>query len=986
VSVSEIRVEPGNWDRALAETDGPQIVVAGPGTGKTEFLVQRVAVVIDTGRARRDQVVVLTFSRRAAADLRRRVDEALGGSGMPIDASTFHSLALRLLEAGSGAERPIPLTTPEQVGLVAELLATEKPDDWPVMYRGILATPAFAAEVADFLMRCSERLLSPDQLEERAAARADWNGIPGLFRRYRRVLEAARRTDYGTMLVSAVGLLQTPTGQELAGNYRYMVVDEYQDTSPAQAEIARLLAQPHGNLTVAGDPYQSIYSFRGAELRNIARFAADHPEARRIVLGRSLRVPAPILESALRIVSSGELPGSAGPVTPAGHPGRVETVVFDQETAEAEWIARDIEQAIRVDGLDPGSIAVLVRSKREMLSELSRALTRRGIPHDSPDSRLVEHPAVRMIHDLVTVANLGGAIPLVTPGEAAEADRAMRRLLLGPVVGISLGKEREILRSRRRTWDAWPEVLETELPSHPGLAALLDDPGWSSSMSAVDGFWELWARLDDLERIIFDSDRGDWRRAFTSFSQVLERQAERDRKVTLVRLFELTEDEGFESTPLLSFRPDGQRVTLTTLHQAKGLEFDVVYIANAVEGVFPDLRRGRRMLRPELLSPERTTDPAAQHLFQVQEEMRLAYTAMTRARSKVVWTATSAGVDQGEHRPSRFLMAAADPARAGRLGPPEETIGPPVTLAEAEVRLRRTLLDPAATSIDRLAAAQMLAQPPRPWWNPAAFAGVPEPGPDRPILGPELRLSPSQADSYATCPRKYALERRLRLGDSTSPYAHFGTLVHAVLEAAERANLGSGKAHADLEDALSHLEKEWAKADFGTPQLNEAWLKHAREALTKLYTRWPSKDGLPVEVERRVEAVIGGIEWIGYIDRLERTSAGLRVIDYKTSKSPPTVDESKRSIQLGFYAAAAADGSDETVVDAQMWFPRAPTQSVGTRSLDMDLLPEVRQTMEEVTRSILDEVWAPRVNERCKHCEFRLSCPAWPEGKGAYLP
>jgi superfamily I DNA/RNA helicase/RecB family exonuclease len=983
--VNEIRLEPEDWDPVLADTDGAQIVVAGPGTGKTEFLVRRVCLLVETGKARRDQIAILTFSRRAAGDIRHRVDEALGTSGMPVGASTFHSLALRLLEAASESERPIPLTTPEQIGLVADLLADEDPGEWPVIYRGILTTPAFAGEVADFLMRCSERLLSPEDLDQRAEARADWRGIPGLFRRYRNRLEETGRTDYATLLVSAVSLLSRPEGQELAGQYRYVVVDEYQDTSPVQAEIGRLLALPHGNLTVAGDPYQSIYSFRGAELKNIAAFGEDHPQSRRIVLGRSLRVPAPILDSALRIVSRGELPGSAGPVSPAPHAGRVETYVFDQETAEAEWIARDIEHQIRVEHRRPSSIAVLVRSKREMLNELSRALSRKGVPHDSPQSRLVEHPAVRMIQDLVTVAKLGGPIPLLTPVETAEADRGMRRLLLGPLLGVGLGKEREILRSRRRSWDAWPAVLARDLPDHPGIAALLDDPAWYSTMPAVDGFWHLWTGLDELEKVVLDPDRQDWRLAFTSFSQVLERQAERDPGVDLDKVFALSDEEGIESTPLLPYRPTRQQVTLTTLHQAKGLEFEVVYIANAVEGVFPDLRRGRRMLRPELLSPERITDPEAQHLFQVQEEMRLAYTAMTRARSKVVWTATSAGVDQGEHRPSRFLMAAADPELRGSTSSPDVVLGPPITLSEAESSLRRSLLDPSAPVLERLVAARLLAHPPAPWWDPMTFPGVPEPGPERPILGAGLRLSPSQADAYVTCPRRYALERRLRLADTFSPYAALGTLVHAALEGAETENLGSGRPHADVEDALAHLEKVWAEADFGTPQLNEAWLAQARHALVKLYDGWPST-GVAVELEKKVTTEVGGVEWIGYIDRLERDPAGLRVIDYKTSKSATSVKEANRSLQLGFYAAAVEAELGEPVVAAEMWFPRTKTQAVTVRSFDMGLLPEVRRSMEEVASFILDERWEPRVSDRCKSCEFRRSCPAWAEGKGAYLP
>jgi superfamily I DNA/RNA helicase/CRISPR/Cas system-associated exonuclease Cas4 (RecB family) len=837
--------------------------------------------------------------------------------------------------------------------------------------------------VADFLMRCSERLLSPEDLDERAAARADWRGLPGFFRRYRDHLAETGRTDYATLLVSATRLLDRPEGQALASQFLYVLVDEYQDTSPVQAEIARLLALPHGNLTVAGDPYQSIYSFRGAEVRNIAAFSEDHPEARRIILGKSLRVPPEILDSALRIVSSGHLPGAAGPVEPATHSGRVETYVFDQETAEADWIARDIEHQIRVEGRLPSSIAVLVRSKREMLNELSRALTRRSVPHDPPETRLVEHAAVRSVQDLVTVARLGGPITPDTSGGAADADRAMRRILLGPLVGSSLGREREILRRRRQTLASWPEVIAFELPEHTGLLGLVDDPSWAVSKAAVDGFWHFWTHIDGLDRVVLDPDRSDWRLAFTSFSQVLERQAERDPSVTLEQVFVFADEEGIESTPLLPYRPHKQQVLLTTLHQAKGLEFDVVYIANAVESVFPDLRRGRRMLRPELLSPERMTNPQAQHLFQIQEEMRLAYTAMTRARSKVVWTATSAGVDQGENRPSRFLLAAAEPGTVP--GGPIEVETPPISLIEAEVALRRALLDPGAATHERLAAVQMLARPPQPWWDPMVFAGVPAPGPDRPILGDRIRLSPSQAESYDTCPRRYALERRLRLSDTFSPYAELGTLVHDALERAEKEVVGTGRHHADLEDALRHLDEVWETADFGSPQLDDAWLAHARDTIARLYENWPS-DGEPIALEHSVRGEVGGVEWVGVIDRLERVEQGLRVIDYKTSKRPPTVPDAKRSIQLAFYTSAVAEETGEEVVGAEMWFPRADAKSIIKRSLDLDTLGEVMQQMETVSAGVVAEVWEPRVNEYCHRCDFRLSCPAWTEGKGAYLP
>jgi superfamily I DNA/RNA helicase/RecB family exonuclease len=975
--VDSVRLRPEDWPDAIAETGGRQIVVAGPGTGKTEFLVRRVAHLLESGLARPEEIVVLSFSRRASARLEKRIDEARGAAGVPVDVGTFHSLALRLIEAATSGDRPVPLTTPEQVGLVRAILSAEDPGDWPLIYRGILDTQAFSAEVADFLLRCSERLLTPDDLAERARERADWRGLPGLHSRYLHRLSELGRTDYGVLLSQAVELLRSEQGHDLAGAFRYVIVDEYQDTTPAQAEMAELLAAEHGHLTVAGDPYQSIFSFRGAEVRNIATFS-DKRETLRLVLGQSFRVPSDIMEAALRVVSGGDLPGSAGPVDPAPHPGLCETYLFDQETAEAEWIAREVEHIVHVEGVAPSSIAVVVRSKKELLNELSRALDRRGLPHDPPDSRLVDHPAVRLFQDLVNVAVHGAG---GDARRAVAADAAMRRILLGPLVGVSVGQEREMLRRRNRGPQGWSQVVAAELPELIGLSRLLDDPSWATDLGASEGFWEAWTHLDGIPELVADPTKDEWRRAWAAFGQMLSRQADRDPTVSLSQFFELVDEDDFEATPLISHRLAEDRVTLTTLHQVKGLEFDVVFIANAVEGVFPDLRRSRRMLRPELLSPELTVDSDAQHLHQLQEEMRLAYTAMTRARRRVVWTATQAGVDQGDRRPSRFLLAAA----GDRVpGPPRVVDREPLTIAEAETALRRDLLDPSVGPARRLAAVEVLATPPNPWWDPASFAGALRPGPDSPVHGGKFRLSPSQAVSYESCPRRYVLERRLRLGDSSSVYAHFGELMHEVLEIAEREVIGTGESHAELPRVLEILEKVWADADFGPPTLNQAWKKKAVDMLTKLYERWPGK-GEPIEVELAVEDEVDGIRWIGRVDRLERGPDGLRVIDYKTSSTAPSLEDSAESIQLAFYARAVAATHDEPVTASEMWYPRTKTKSVATRAVALHKMDQIEETMSSITAAVAAEDWEPKVSASCTRCAFRRSCPAWPEGKGAFL-
>ncbi len=982
MTTNELRVGPGDWPSAIADTEGYQVVVAGPGTGKTEFLVRRVTHLIESEKARRDEIAVLCFSRRSAASLRRRVEAATGGNGIPLEVSTFHSLALRLGEELAGGPIPSPLTTPEQVNLVARVAAREDPADWPMTYRGILDSPAFATELADFLMRCSERLMTPEDLSLLAEARADWRGLPGLYERYLGELRNLGRTDYAVLITNTVASLEESGSEGVPARYRYVLVDEYQDTTPAQARLTTLLARVHGNLTVTGDPYQSIYSFRGAELRNIANFSDDHPGARRIVLTQSHRVPEQIMSAALRVVSSGSLPGAAGPVIPAPHTGRSEAYVFDQETAEAEWIAEQVQHAIVVEGVEPSKIAVLLRSKRELISELSRALDRRGVPHDPPQSRLVDHPAAVLVRDLVTVATLGGSLRNHSRSEAAVADRSMRRVLLGPLFAMAIGRERALTKTRLRTWEPWSRIVDERLPEAPGMAELLTETTWATQMTAADGFWHLWSKLDGLGPMVTDPDRTDWRRAWSSLAQALTRQAERDPSIDLSTYFAMTDEEDFEAEPMLTFQGEESRVALTTLHQAKGLEFDVVFISNASEGVFPDLRRSRRMLRPELLSPERTSDPGAQHLFQVQEEMRLAYTAMTRARNRVVWTATSAGADQSERRPSRFLLAAAG-ANLDEVGPPEDVDRDPVTLAEAETMLRRWLMDPFTSAVRRLASATTLARHAGTFWNPIRFAGVAAPGLDSPLLPETFSLSPSQADAYRTCPRRYALERRLRLGSSESPYLTFGLLIHEVLERSEGEIIGTDSRHNTLKRTMEILDETWQTADFGSPELNSAHLERARKTIKRLYENWPGK-GAPVTLERHVQTTLGGVTWNGYIDRVEKREDGVAVVDYKTTATVPTVDDVSTSLQLSFYALAW-DG-DQDVVNAEFWYPRSSGKSVATRRLDLFRLAENRTQMEEITRAIQEENWAPRVGNHCSGCVFRRSCPAWPEGRGAFLP
>jgi superfamily I DNA/RNA helicase len=329
VSTSETRIDPGEWAAAVADVFGPQLVVAGPGTGKTEFLVQRIVHLIEQGHARPGQIQFLTFSRRSAADARSRILAGLPRSVGSIGSSTFHSFARRLLETFQPDLRFELLTGPEQVALVSDLLSEERPSGWPAHLSGLLGSQTLAADLADFMLRCAERSLTPEDIERMAID--DWKAIPDFMTRYRAELAARGRLDYAQLLAEAVAAVEaTQQAEKVADQFRFMLVDEYQDTSPAQARLLEVVSRAHRNITAAGDPYQSVYSFRGADLENIASFPdrfrdREGRPARRVVLTTSHRVPAQILEAALRVTHGGELPGEAGPVIPAPHRGSVET-------------------------------------------------------------------------------------------------------------------------------------------------------------------------------------------------------------------------------------------------------------------------------------------------------------------------------------------------------------------------------------------------------------------------------------------------------------------------------------------------------------------------------------------------------------------------------------------------------------------------------------------------------------------------------------
>jgi RecB family exonuclease len=266
-----------------------------------------------------------------------------------------------------------------------------------------------------------------------------------------------------------------------------------------------------------------------------------------------------------------------------------------------------------------------------------------------------------------------------------------------------------------------------------------------------------------------------------------------------------------------------------------------------------------------------------------------------------------------------------------------------------------------------------------------------ERGPDGGLLDGPVSLSPSQAESYLTCPRRYAFERRLHVDRGGSVHMELGSLIHSALEAAERVALERGAAHADLDEAMAALAGEWDPARFGGPPWSDGWRRRAERIVTHLYEAWPGT-GKVAALEHRVEMDLDGLLWRGYIDRVEVEEGAdgpvIRIIDYKTSTSVPSKPEAAVSVQLGFYVIAAEHdpvlSALGPVAGAELWYPAVRQKSVARRALDPARLPDVAGLLAAAAAGITSEDWEPHPGPQCDRCPVRSVCPAWPEGREAY--
>lgn len=941
--------------RAITHGSGPALVIAGPGTGKTEVITRRVAWLIATRRALPREILALTFTDNAAQEMQARVDLLVPYGQADSAIHTFHAFGDRLLrehafELGLSSNLRL-LTRTETIAFVREHvfelgLARYRPLGDPTRFLGALvdlfgrakdedvSVAALAGHAADMrnLAQATEGGAA-QELADLAEGRAE---IAGAFERYQELMAQRGFIDHADQVALAVRLLRSrpQIGAQLARRFRYVLVDELQDTNRAQLELVLALCGEQGNVMAVGDANQGIYGFRGARTGNVEAFRAAFDDVTTIELRRNYRSLTPIVAAAGRVVAAGgaHAAGQIAHRRPSG--AVVEHATFATPEAEAEGVAGRIERAIR-DGAKAGDFAVLVRSNSDV-GEFERSLRVRGIDVDTGSApRLLEVPQVRsLLAFLRVVADQSNSLELFVLGAAQPY--GLDGQLLSRLLASSRRRNRALLEALGDVAESADQMLSDALRRR--IKSLLEHISSGVSLAAThtsgEVLYDYLRRSGTLARLAAarDAQAEMQARSVARFCELVRTRAallDEDRVAFLVPALEVEEalaDDDDGGTP------ERDAVRVVTVHRAKGLEFRRVYVCGLVDGHFPVRSRPSTLALPEELTG------AVDEARSIAEERRLFYVAVTRARDELTLTSYQFGTrGRGRRRPSIFIAEAIDapPVAEGQVAP-----------SDAGDQIANALLRPVTE-------------------QPAA-----------PLGGP-LTLSFSQIDEYLTCPERYRLRYDIGIATPAHHALSYGSAVHQAI-AAFHAAQARGVAMSDQE-LVAELRRAWQPDGFVSREHEDARFAAGADALRRFRAeQLASGAAAPAAVERPFSFRIGRDLIRGRIDRIDDTPAGAVITDYKSSdvRDQKRADTRARdSLQLQVYALAQQAETGHVPAAVQLHFVESGV--VGRAQPTAERLDKARDRLVSTADQIRSRQFEPKPSAiTCGYCPYRSICTA----------
>lgn len=974
MAVSKLRACPeaflpdDHQREAIEHAHGPMLVVAGAGTGKTSVLTHRIAWLVSQGHARPDEILALTYTKNAAAEMRERGRSLLGGTA--VRAATFHDYCFELLGRHE-----------EKFGVLDEkdlwIFLRKRIRDLHLEYFVRAANVGqFLNDLLDFLSRCHDELVTPEKyaayvqglecgefpLPRVAKSKDDVTGLEavGRCREIARVFGTAERwlreQNLGTfshMITRAHDLLTTNENVRLEEQAaaRFILVDEFQDANFAQIKILSALAGEQRNLFGVGDPDQAIYRFRGASSAAFQLFRRQFPEMKLIVLGKNRRSTTSILRCAFAHIdknppgfppagtdaiayvreplqSAREEEGAKQGTPVATFP--VEAISFAGRDAEGPDVLQVIEEIRRRLRCPWKDFAILYRSHVHR-DDLVQQLAEKEIPFSIESLDVSDTSEVRdLVACLYTVVDLGD-------------DASLFRVAALPNFAVDGEQLRTTLRAiAKDSRDGHATPLATVLSQVAGGAEVLE-----RVMKAREALEHKNAKGRKAVKIIADQfalESSPMMQAALKFVEEWEHKpttqtGDMRELVEYLRLFR----EAGGTIPMTSSE-DQDAVRLMTVHTAKGLEFAHVFILRAMSPSFPAGYRETLVEFPVALRDPDSAPPIDDKTLYVQEERRLFYVAMTRAKDSLrIYGKQGTGKDQSPPGYMRELMK-------------DATLSP-------WLRCRPAL--PSQPELIEIAAVADSRQPNES--RTAEWLALP------PVPGLGARLSASAVDTYERCPLQFRLEREWKLSHEVPAAMQYGATMHRVL----RTYYDSVRQQRPkTEDELIGLFRDdLASAGFEDPYQQVLYEKQGIEQLRNFLAAVRSLSMPEVlHTEEGFEVQIGGVTVAGRIDRIDRTAdSGVLIVDYKTGKAR-TQDDADQSLQLSIYALAAQE-KWRYPVRALAFHNLEDNVFVITRRSEFELA-DARERVEAAARNIAAGNFKPKVDFHCNFCAFRGLCPA----------
>jgi DNA helicase-2/ATP-dependent DNA helicase PcrA len=869
---------------AIKHDQGPLLIIAGAGTGKTAVITRRIAYLVAAKKAKAQEILALTFTDKAAQEMEERVDLLVPYGYTDIWISTFHAFGDRILrenalELGLDPDFTV-LTRPDQLIFLREHLYEFnldyfRPKSDPTRF--LEALVIFFSRLRDEDVSWEEYVQYAKKLEnDEAAIQME---LAGAYQTYQKLMMREGKVDFANQVYLALHLFRRRSLilKRYQKQFKYILVDEFQDTNFSQFQMVKLLAGAHKNIVVVGDDNQSIFKFRGAAISNILNFMEYYPAAKQAVLTENYRSTQVILDKAYRLIKyndpdtlevkcniSKELIAQKklGPA--------IEHLHFDSGSNEADEVAGIIEEKIKNEGVSLGEIAILVRSNSDAQAFL-QALNMRSIPwRFSGNQGLYGQEEIRfLISFLRTIANPDDSVSLyhlisfsgLYNLDMADlirclnwADRKNRSLFtvftqldkileLSEISTLSRSKIKKIIQDINHYLKAARELSTGRL-----LYLYLQQSGYIKRLLKEESLANE-QRVKNIAR-------------FFNIVANFENLSPRDRLPNFVRHLDMLIAAG-DDPATAEADLDSEAVNVLTLHKAKGLEFSLVFIVNLVQGRFPWPRRREPIEMPL----ELVKDILPVGDYHIQEERRLFYVGMTRAKEELYFTSSLDYGGKRARKVSQFVYEALD------ISPQKPEI----------------IKSQALEQIERFAPRAGTAET------------KPRPMPEDQLLV----LSFRQIDDYLTCPLKYKYVHILRIPILRHHSVVYGSAIHKAILDFYQARIN--KKEFSRQDLAKSFTRAWINEGFLSRAHEEQRFAQGNETLLRFYEREKEKD-LPSYIEQQFNFVLGKDKIVGRWDRVDAAEEGPVIIDFKTSdivKKQQQADKRvKESLQLSIYALA----------------------------------------------------------------------------------